>query len=222
MDIWPVVAKFSNGGVLIIDELDRCQHPLLPEEEVLALEATRYRLRELRGGRAIARRGMRYLGVSDSPLLSDHMGAPVWPTGICGSLSHTQLHVAALIGTNFDFESVGVDIDDGRSLGGAKVDVATPEELELTREVAQRHYGLAESVVFSLKEAIFKCQCSLTSDQTLDFLDIQLIQGATPDTFKFVVTTGGRPTLVELATRMSILFHTAQGVSAACAFLTTK
>lgn len=222
MDIWPVVAKFSNGGVLMIDELDRCQYPLLPEEDVLAFEATRYRLRELRGGRAIARKGMRYLGASDSPLLSDHMGAPVWPTGLRGSLSHTPCHVAALVGTSSDFESVGVDIDDGRSLGEAKVDVATPDELELTREVAQRHCTLAESVAFSVKEAIFKCQCLLTRDQTLDFLDIQIIHGATLDTFRFVVVTANRPTLADLATRITILFHRAQGVSAACAFLTKK
>lgn len=222
MDTWPVVAEFLDGGVLIIDELDLCQHPLLPEEHVLALDVTRYRLRELRGGRAVARRGMLYLGASLSPLLSDHMGAPVWPSGLCGSLSHTPHHVAAFIGPTSQFQSVGVDIDDGRSLGEAKADVATPDELNLTREVAQSHCTLAESVVFSVKEAIFKCQCSLTRDQTLDFLDIQIIRGATPATFNFVVATANRPTLAELATRTSILFHRVQGVSVACAFTTKK
>ncbi len=219
MDTWPVVTKFSNGGVLIIDELDRCQQPLMPEEEVLALEVTRYRLRELRGGRAIARTGMRYLGASPSPLLSDYMGAPIWPPGLCGSLCHTHQHVATFLGTISDFESVGVDIDDGRSLGGAKADVATLDELDLTLDIARTNGTLAESVVFSVKEAIFKCQCPLTRDQTLDFLDIHLIRGATPDSFKFVVAIANRPTLVELATRMIIFFHKVQGVSAACAFL---
>jgi 4'-phosphopantetheinyl transferase EntD len=219
MDTWPLVAKLSTGGVLIIDELDRCQHPLLPEEEVLAFEVTRYRLRELRGGRAIARTGMRYFGANLGPLLPDYMGAPIWPTGLCGSLSHTQRHVAAFLGTSSEFESVGVDIDDGRSLGEAKSDVATTDELDLMREVAQKNGTLAESVVFSVKEAIFKCQCPLTIDQTLDFLDIQLVRGTTPDTFKFFVAIANRPTLVTLATRMTVLIHKANGVSAACAYL---
>lgn len=210
----------ADGATLAVDLIANCQIPLLPSEVSLALGATPARVRELQAGRATARYAICHLGGNpEESILSGPTGAPAWPAGFCGSLSHTSQRVAALVARTSQFDSVGVDIDDGRPLGNAVVDIATSSELHLVDVMSRLDGGSRGCLVFSIKEAIFKCQCPITLDESLEFLDILLVPGGSPGTLAFRVIKSNRPLLTRLSAHMLIGLHTNLGVTAAYALL---
>jgi 4'-phosphopantetheinyl transferase EntD len=162
---------------------------------------------------------MHHLKQNAGPILTGPTGAPVWPDGYCGSLSHTTHHVAAIIALATRYDSVGVDIDDKRPLGSAVRDVATIAELEIVDAMVQDGATSAECLIFSVKEAIFKCQYPLTKDESLDFLDIRLVRGDRPNTLKFRVTDQERTLLTQLAPHIQLHSYNIQGVTTVCAVL---
>lgn len=218
---WPSATHVARDAVLIVDLIERCQHPLLDAERVLADRVTNSRLRELQSGRSSARYGIQYLGTKPTPILATPAGAPIWPAGLCGSLSHSHRHVAALVARSSCYDSVGVDIDDGRSLGAtALADIAQPDELTaICRAGLVCDENTAEGIAFSAKEAIFKCQYAITEDPSLDFLDVHLICGHVPRTLEIEVLKPGRRNLAKITDRIRVYISNIQGITAVYALL---
>jgi 4'-phosphopantetheinyl transferase EntD len=161
--------------VLVIDMIANAQRALIAEEASLEVGATPSRVREIRAGRATARRAMQNLGTEPLPLFADANGAPLWPPGLCGSLAHSATQIAVIAARLRHFRSVGVDIEDGRDLGTATSDVAGLAELEgLVSSGIASNTATAARLAFSFKEAIFKCQAPVTGFQTLEFRDVVL------------------------------------------------
>ncbi|WP_347368959.1 4'-phosphopantetheinyl transferase family protein [Vibrio vulnificus] len=84
-------------------------------------------------------------------------GCPTWPSGWCGSLSHTNRDAIALVTSTETQISLGVDIEE---LNPAIMrDTAnyftSPEEQELL-STSCVHYEIALSIVFSAKESLYK------------------------------------------------------------------
>lgn len=169
------IRKLRDGLILALNTIAHAQGSLLPEEKLLLTAAAPARAQEIRAGRSTARVVMAELGFRPTAVMADANGAPLWPSGLCGSIAHSRRHIAVAMCRIREFRSLGIDIEDGRALGRASPDVASDVEL---RQLVSSHVApngeTAARLVFSAKEAIFKCQAPITGLQTLGFLDVRL------------------------------------------------
>ncbi|MEU2895829.1 4'-phosphopantetheinyl transferase family protein [Streptomyces sp. NPDC001273] len=144
--------------------------PLYPEEEAVIRRAVLKRRREFTAVRFCARRAMEKLGVAPVPVLPDGRGAPVWPAGLAGSMTHCQGYCAAVLVRAGDLASVGIDAEPHAPLpDGVLSSVALPEEAariaRLSADVPGVHF---DRLLFSAKESVYKAWFPLTG-KWLDF-----------------------------------------------------
>lgn len=156
--------------------------PLAPAEE--ALVGPRWspkRRQEFTAGRHCARRALAALD-GDAPLgwpglLRAEGGAPCWPPGVVGSITHTGRDQSLFAACAVTRSARGLGID-------AEIDAPLDAELRprvlTTREAAaldaatsdENERGRRALLVFSAKEAFYKCQSPLT-DTFLGFQDVE-------------------------------------------------
>ena len=168
----------SDSLILEFGRLRDYQQPLLPGEADLASGATLARLWELRAGRTAARTALSRLSIPEAPILCDSAGAPLWPSDLCGSLSHTPTHVAALVARKERWRAVGIDVNDGRALGAhLSAQVMSKVEEQLLSPLAERLCVDPANLAFSAKEALYKCQYPITGNVNVSFNDVTLRRG---------------------------------------------
>ena len=145
------------------------------DERILLEGATQARRREIIAGRVLAHRLMEQSGYNVAPVTRHITGAPLWPAGLCGSIAHSSNLIAIALAPISSMRSVGIDIEDGRDLGEAMSDVADEDEERtmISLGLASDTAG-ASRVLFSAKEALFKCQSPITGDVDLTFEEIRL------------------------------------------------
>ncbi len=155
--------------------------PLYPGEAELVQRAVLKRRREFTAVRTCARRAMEKLGVPPQAVLTGERGAPVWPDGLTGSMTHCVGYCAAALVRAGDLASVGIDAEvHGPLPEGVLSSVALPGEAErvagLTRDRPDVHW---DRLLFSAKEAVYKAWFPLTR-KWLDFseADIELFADA--------------------------------------------
>lgn len=163
------------------------------------------RRREFSAGRNAARMALRHLQFEECAIPIGPHGEPGWPPGAAVSISHSPTHVCAIVALSRCHQSLGVDLDDVRPLGdAAAADLMTPEEIDLvTQEGWARDRTAAQNLVFSAKEAIFKCQFPLTGHADLDFPDVHLAIGAQTGSLG-VTTTRLEPELISALGRIKV------------------
>jgi 4'-phosphopantetheinyl transferase EntD len=126
-----------------------------PAEDVHVARSAPKRRRDFALGRACARAALAGLGHGEAVIAKGDNGAPVWPAGIAGSITHTQDYAAALVGESSRFAGIGIDAE--RS-GGVTRDLWP----RLFSEAEQKMLGihsdplLAATLLFSAKEASYK------------------------------------------------------------------
>jgi 4'-phosphopantetheinyl transferase EntD len=145
-------------------------------------------------------------------------GAPLWPIGISGSIAHSHVHIAVISARVQDYRSLGIDIDDGRDLEGAVVDIATAPELQRVMEAYSVDVNAAARLAFSAKEALFKCQAPITSMESLVFLDVAL-QPRVDGSMAALLQVPIEPQAAVAISAISIFFECFQGVRLAIATL---
>lgn len=131
---------------------------------------------EFAAGRLLARRALDRLGLSPAPLLPDSDRSPLWPEGIAGSISHTRDFCAVVVARTDQSSCLGLDIEDAGPLKDELVErICTPRELEWIHSNAEgdEERGRLGKLVFSAKEAFYKCQYPLTK-RFLEFEDVEL------------------------------------------------
>lgn len=172
--------RISSDLVLAVCALDDGQAPLLGEEAALLQGSTRSRIKEFTAGRCMARSAMDVLGIRPQEILHGPGGEPLFPPGVCGSISHSASVAAALVGSQSALAAVGVDVNDGRPIGAlAALDVTWARETRLLI-----HLGIcadeaaAHNFAFSAKEAIYKCQYHVTGHDRLHFHQVRLMAPA--------------------------------------------
>jgi len=145
--------------------------PLFPEELALVASAVEKRQLEFGRGRQCARAALRRLGFADRPLLSGDQREPLWPVGVVGSITHTQGLCVAAVGQQRDYAGVGIDVEPSAPLPRAVADrVASEAEMSALDSMPPL---LAARLIFSAKEAFYKCQFYRTR-QFLGFFDVSL------------------------------------------------
>ncbi|MDH5490787.1 MAG: 4'-phosphopantetheinyl transferase superfamily protein [Myxococcales bacterium] len=156
---------------LAVEELDprEPQSPdgLLEGEEEAIAQAVEKRRREYTAGRLCARRALSRLGIERFPLLRDEERLPIWPEGICASLSHTREWCVAVAGRRGagagGLRSVGVDVEMDSDLRPALIDrICTPPERRWLETLPAEARGRVGKLIFSAKECAYKCQYPLS------------------------------------------------------------
>ncbi|KRD01453.1 MULTISPECIES: 4'-phosphopantetheinyl transferase family protein [unclassified Streptomyces] len=175
-----VVEAFGEEGVREFGNT-----PLYPQEAALLVRAVDKRRREFTVVRGCARRAMEKLGVPAQPVLRGERGAPCWPDGVTGSMTHCADYSAAALARSVDLASLGVDAEPNGPLPeGVLAAIALPEELaRLERLAADRPDVHWDRLLFSAKESVYKAWFPLTG-KWLDFgeadIDLSADAGLTP------------------------------------------
>ncbi|WP_217236612.1 4'-phosphopantetheinyl transferase superfamily protein [Streptomyces sp. AC555_RSS877] len=148
---------------------------LYPEEEALLVKAVPKRRREFAAVRSCARRAMEKLGVPPQPVLPGERGAPRWPAGLTGSMTHCDGYCAAALVRATDLASLGIDAEpDGPLPDGVLPAVALPAELDRLLRLGRDHPGTHwDRLLFSAKESVYKAWFPLTG-QWLDFSEAHI------------------------------------------------
>ena len=142
-----------------------------PQEEAAIARARGPRRRAFRAGRHALREALSSFG-PPCPVPVGAGGAPVWPAGLSGSLSHCRTACAAVVASERDAIALGLDVEEAEPLPRELWEaVCTPaERAALARAAAP---GLEAKRIFCGKEAVYKAQYAL-SGQMLNFQDLEL------------------------------------------------
>ena len=101
--------------------------------------------------------------------------APIWPDGLVGSITHAGGFAAAAVARAADIAGLGIDseqiIDPAAAYDIA--DICMVDEARLFKAVHGRSFCEFCTLVFSAKEAVFKCRFSLTR-KFFEFSDVQI------------------------------------------------
>lgn len=144
---------------------------LYPEESAQIASAVQRRRMEFAAGRSCAKKALSILGISNFPILSTASRAPIWPTGVIGSITHTEGYCAAVAGRINDYVSVGIDAEVVGRIGKELWPLLfTEEEHFFLANTPEGDQDVLATVFFGAKEAFFKCQYPITH-KWLEFLD---------------------------------------------------
>ncbi|WP_225829122.1 4'-phosphopantetheinyl transferase family protein [Streptomyces naphthomycinicus] len=149
--------------------------PLYPEEEAIVARAVAKRRREFAAVRGCARRAMEKLGVPPQAVLSGERGAPRWPAGVVGSMTHCDGYCAAALVRAADLVSLGIDAEPHGPLPeGVGPSVFLPAESARLDRMAERWPGVHwDRLLFSAKESVYKAWFPLTR-KWLDFSEADI------------------------------------------------
>jgi 4'-phosphopantetheinyl transferase EntD len=148
---------------------------LYPEERAAIARAVDERRREFGTVRWCARRALADLGLPPAPITPGERGAPRWPDGVVGSMTHCAGYRAAAVARAVDVATIGIDAEPNGPLPDGVLDlIARAEELsalqELRRTAGDVH---GDRLLFSAKESIYKAWFPVTG-RWLDFEDASL------------------------------------------------
>jgi 4'-phosphopantetheinyl transferase EntD len=131
---------------------------LFPQEEALLGRAVEKRRREFATARHCARTALRALGVAPAPILPGDMGAPQWPPGIVGSITHCAGYRAAAVARDREVLTIGIDAEPHQSLtDGVLKLISLPAERGRLRDLATEAPGVCwDRLLFSAKESVYK------------------------------------------------------------------
>lgn len=126
-------------------------------------------MRQSGAARRLARTLLLNEGLGPCSILWSDLRAPLFPTGIVGSLAHDATHAVAVLASRDDYAGLGVDIEPALPL---------PDEIRrivVTDAERDRHRPevLASRALFCAKEAVFKA-LHPQSRSELDFLDVEI------------------------------------------------
>ncbi|MFG3205761.1 4'-phosphopantetheinyl transferase [Streptomyces sp. NPDC048192] len=157
---------------------------LYPGEAALVERAVAKRRREFAAVRGCARRAMEKLGVPAQSVLRGERGAPRWPAGLIGSMTHCEDYCAAALARAGDLASLGIDAERHEPLPEDAGHVVLPSEAERIARLRERHPDPHwERILFSAKESVYKAWFPLTG-AWLDFSEADITLHPDP---------GGRP-----------------------------
>jgi 4'-phosphopantetheinyl transferase EntD len=84
---------------------------LFPEEERIIAHAVESRRRQYAAVRSCARACLARLGYARVPILPGIGGAPTWPAGVLGSMTHCAGYAAAAVGPLSRISAIGIDAE---------------------------------------------------------------------------------------------------------------
>jgi 4'-phosphopantetheinyl transferase EntD len=137
---------------------------LFPAEEAAIARAAPRRRSEFATGRACARAALAKLGLPPSPIVPGPRGAPRWPAGVAGSITHCAGYRASAVAYLTDVASIGLDAEPNAPLpDGVLERIAVAQERAWLPELAAAVPGLSwDRLLFCAKESVYKAWFPLT------------------------------------------------------------
>lgn len=126
-------------------------------EALLVAAAVHKRQREFALGRHCAHAALSKLGVATEAILRGRQSEPLWPSGVVGSISHTQGYAAAIVAPEARYAGIGLDAE---RIGGVtpklEPKICTLAERALLESLAADERARCATLLFSAKEAVYK------------------------------------------------------------------
>ncbi|MEU0527143.1 4'-phosphopantetheinyl transferase family protein [Streptomyces niveus] len=164
---------------------------LFPEEALLVKSAVAQRRGEFTTARHCARQALTRLGAPAGAILTGERGAPMWPEGVVGSITHCVGYRAAVVARPAHVVSIGVDAEPALPLPeGVLEAVALPDEQIAVKELLVTAPGVAwDRLLFSAKESVYKAWFPLTR-RFLEFEEARLVFDPAGGTFTAQLLAG--------------------------------
>ena len=137
---------------------------LLPAERLYVPGAPPSRRLEFATGRWCARQALAQVGApTDAPLTAHRSGAPKWPTGFIGSITHTAGWTGA-VAAGRGFRAIGLDAEAAAPLPAGVLDViSSRRERDDVERLGALDPGVPwDTVLFTAKEAAYKAWFPMT------------------------------------------------------------
>jgi 4'-phosphopantetheinyl transferase EntD len=131
---------------------------LSSEEKRISQGFGKKRKEEFSTGRYLAKSLLCKAGCEVQTIAATERGRPLWPAGISGSISHCDQYCVSAVTSSDDYSSVGIDIEEtGRLEYGDCERFMCSAELDHLAAIEPQSRNQMLTIVFSLKEAVYKC-----------------------------------------------------------------
>jgi len=137
---------------------------LYPEEQAVLQKAVASRRIEFGAARWCARQALAKLGLPPAPILPGLRGAPGWPDGVVGSMTHCAGYRAAALAHSREIAAIGIDAEPHSALpdGVGDVIASQAEQRALAGLAGAAPEVSWDKLLFSAKEATYKAWFPLT------------------------------------------------------------
>ncbi len=144
---------------------------LYPEERESIKKAIPKRRQEFAVGRACARRALERLGCKECVLPRRADRQVQWPSGVTGTISHSHTWCGAAVARSEQVRGVGLDIETLERMSlGIERKVLTARERDRLNGMPQQEHLKMLALIFSAKEAFYKCMFPLYG-RRIGFMD---------------------------------------------------
>jgi 4'-phosphopantetheinyl transferase EntD len=160
-----MIERILPGAVVAVDTReDDPAAVLFPEEEALLARAVDKRRREFATVRACARTALARLGLPPAPILPGTRGAPTWPAGVVGSMTHCDGYRACAVARAGEVLTIGIDAEPDAALPEGVLGVVSDAgERAWIAELSAAEPGVSwDRLLFSAKESVYKAWFPLT------------------------------------------------------------
>jgi 4'-phosphopantetheinyl transferase EntD len=171
----PELSRLFPPGA-VVAELREPGDPslLLPAEAGHLGRSVAQRVLEFAAGRICARRALAEFGITEFALEVGAQRQPLWPESMAGSITHTAGFCAAAVAPRRLALALGIDCE---VVGDIKREIwpriCLPGEIAWLRSLAPAERDGAAALIFSAKEAFYKCQFPMTRER-LDFFAVSI------------------------------------------------
>lgn len=210
----PLPRGAAGHGVLVVDADAACavlHDTMAAVDGAPGIGAVAQRRAEFLAGRWCAARALGALG-GGGTVGRTREGAPVWPRGFVGSITHSHGRVVAVAAESGAMASIGLDVE--RLVTDAVADELAPRVLGVDERRVLEHAvdagGPAFTLGFSAKEALYKCLYPVAGE-FMDF-DAARVVAADGATLTLALTREWAPTLPAGRRLVARYARTAHGV----------
>src|SRR5665213_1595600 len=165
------IATLAVPSVMISHRLISAgdEYALMPEEAASFGTSFAKVKRASGSARMVARELLAHLGFEDRAVSKATSGAPIWPDGVVGSISHDSRIAIVAVALSRDVAALGIDIEPAEFLPPDLLEyIATSREL---RRIADDPFG--GRLLFVAKEAVYKAVYPL-DHEFLEHQDVEI------------------------------------------------
>ena len=141
---------------------DRPDVTLFAAEEAVIARAVGKRRREFATGRACARAALARLGLPPVPIVPGPRGAPQWPDGVVGSITHCAGYRACAVARDSDVVTIGLDAEPHDRLPDRVLGAVSSAAERAGLDALPDSGTCWDRILFCAKETVYKAWFPLT------------------------------------------------------------
>jgi 4'-phosphopantetheinyl transferase EntD len=184
-----VLAGIVPASVVAVERFtDEPGVELFAAEQAVITRSVLKRRNEFATVRHCARLALATLGIEPVALVPGRRGAPGWPSGVVGSMTHCDGYRAAAVARDTDVRTLGIDAEPHQPLpDGVLHLVSRPAEQRHLAELTAAFPSVRwDRILFSAKESVYKAWFPLTGEW-LGFEEAELTLDPSGKTFDVAI-----------------------------------